>query len=143
MKLVIKQVESAMKMLRRNTLFIGIASLIWLLYRSGTKPSRVRYPCQQACLANVSMYLSPSILLLAHRVICVREILTIRAVLRGVFGVILFFSCFLLIEGILIKVPVHDVPPAGEEMLQHEALGIQLNAENSMGRSVYATSPQA
>jgi len=84
MKTVITQIKSAMKKIRQNTLFIGIASLIWLLYRSGTKPSRARYPCQQACMINVSVYLSPAILPLAHRLIRVRETLTVRVVLRSV-----------------------------------------------------------
>ena len=143
MKTVITQVKSATKKIRQNTLFIGIASLIWLLYRSGTKPSRVRYPCQQACLANVSMYLSPAILPLAHRRIRVRETLTVRAVLRAVCMVTLFFSCFLLIEAIAERVPALYAPPASEAMVEHGAIGIRLNTENSTGRPVYATSPQA
>jgi len=143
MKTVITQVKSATKKIRQNTLFIGIASLIWLLYRSGTKPSRVRYPCQQACLANVSMYLSPAILPLAHRLIRVRETLTVRAVLRAVCMVTLFFSCFLLIEAMAERVPALYAPPVGEAMRRHGAIGIRLNTENSTGRPVYATSPQA
>jgi hypothetical protein len=143
MKTVITQVKSATKKIRQNTLFIGIASLIWLLYRSGTKPSRARYPCQQACLANVSMYLSPAILPLAHRLIRFRETLTVRAVLRAVCMVTLFFSCFLLIGTIAERVPALYTPPVGEAMRQHGAIGIRLNAENSTGRPVYATSPQA
>ncbi|MGD0726754.1 MAG: hypothetical protein ABSB63_14475, partial [Spirochaetia bacterium] len=31
---------------------VGIASLLWLLLRSGMKPSRAAYPCQKAALAN-------------------------------------------------------------------------------------------
>ena len=143
MKTMITQVKSATNKIRQNTLFIGIASLIWLLYRSGTKPSRVRYPCQQACLASVSMYLSPAILPLAHRLIRVRETLTVRAVLRAVCIVTLFFSCFLLIEAIAERAPALYAPPVGEAMPRHGAIGIRLNAENSMGRPVYATSPQA
>ncbi len=37
---------------RRNGLLLGILSLIWLMLRTGTKPSRISYPCQQAAKAN-------------------------------------------------------------------------------------------
>lgn len=35
-----------------NVYILGIASLIWLIIRSGRKPSRINYPCQKAALAN-------------------------------------------------------------------------------------------
>ena len=31
-----------------NILLAGFFALLWLLLRSGTKPSRLAYPCQQA-----------------------------------------------------------------------------------------------
>lgn len=37
---------------------LGIGSLLWLLLRSGTKPSRVRYPCQQAAAGTGSFWLT-------------------------------------------------------------------------------------
>ena len=36
------------KKLTKNTYVIGIVSLLWFLYRTGTKPSRAAYPCQKA-----------------------------------------------------------------------------------------------
>jgi hypothetical protein len=39
----------------------GVASLIWFIFRTGTKPSRVIYPCQRAALANSSILLGLSI----------------------------------------------------------------------------------
>ena len=86
MKTVITQAKSVTKKIQQSTLFIGIASLVWLLYRSGTKPSRMRYPCQQASLANVAKYLWPAILPLAYRLIRVRETLTVRAVYCGLWA---------------------------------------------------------
>ena len=38
-----------------------MASLLWFIFRTGTKPSRIVYPCQRAALANSSMLLSISI----------------------------------------------------------------------------------
>ena len=43
-------------------LWIGIGSVLWLLWRSGTKPSRLRYPCQQAAAGTSSLWLSAFIL---------------------------------------------------------------------------------
>jgi hypothetical protein len=37
--------------------WIGIASLLWFLIRTGTKPRRAAYPCQKAALANASAWL--------------------------------------------------------------------------------------
>jgi len=34
---------------------IAIASIIWLVVRTGTKPSRITYPCQKAAIANVQI----------------------------------------------------------------------------------------
>jgi len=39
----------------------GVASLIWFIFRTGTKPSRMIYPCQRAALANSSILLGLSI----------------------------------------------------------------------------------
>jgi uncharacterized protein (DUF362 family) len=37
----------------RNRFAIAIASLIWLIWRSGSQPKRLAYPCQQAAAANL------------------------------------------------------------------------------------------
>ena len=38
-------------------LVMGIASLLWFVIRTGSKPSRAAYPCQKAALANASAWL--------------------------------------------------------------------------------------
>jgi len=45
------------KRLNQSTLVIGLASLAWLIYRSGTKPSRIVYPCQKAAAVNSYTFL--------------------------------------------------------------------------------------
>jgi len=35
-----------------NVVLVGVLSLVWLLLRSGRKPSRITYPCQRAAMAN-------------------------------------------------------------------------------------------
>ncbi len=40
-----------------GSFLVGAASLLWLLIRTGFKPSRAAYPCQKAALANASVWL--------------------------------------------------------------------------------------
>jgi hypothetical protein len=35
---------------------IAVASTVWFVLRTGTRPSRILYPCQQAALANISLF---------------------------------------------------------------------------------------
>lgn len=42
----------------KGIILLGIASFLWFLFRTGSKPSRIIYPCQQAALAN-SLVLFP------------------------------------------------------------------------------------
>ena len=37
--------------------FIAIASAFWILYRTGLKPSRIQYPCQQTAIANINAFI--------------------------------------------------------------------------------------
>lgn len=39
----------------RNRYAIVLASLVWLIWRSGTQPRRLAYPCQQAAAANLTL----------------------------------------------------------------------------------------
>ena len=45
----------------KHLVLFGVASLIWFIFRTGTKPSRMIYPCQRAALANSSILLGLSI----------------------------------------------------------------------------------
>lgn len=45
----------------RYGLLLGLAGLFWFLYRTGTKPSRIFYPCQRAALINSATLISSSI----------------------------------------------------------------------------------
>lgn len=46
----------------RIEFFIGPLSLIWFLLRTGTRPTRVVYPCQRAAAANVYVWLTTLVL---------------------------------------------------------------------------------
>jgi hypothetical protein len=40
--------------LRNNLFFFGLVNLLWLIFRTGTKPSRITYPCQRSALNTVT-----------------------------------------------------------------------------------------
>ena len=70
---------------------LGLASLAWLLLRSVRNPARLRYPCQQAALGNVSLLLA---LPLAH--VLVRRFRDPRRrLVTGALAVVLFGVLFL------------------------------------------------
>jgi len=46
---------------KSRLLLFGVASILWFLFRTGTKPSRIVYPCQRAALVNSSILLSVSL----------------------------------------------------------------------------------
>lgn len=54
-------------MVFRNRILIAVASLIWLIWRSGTQPRRLAYPCQQAAAVNVGVIAALLIPSLARR----------------------------------------------------------------------------
>ena len=45
----------------KHLVLFGVASFVWFVFRTGTKPSRIMYPCQRAALANSSILLGLSI----------------------------------------------------------------------------------
>src|SRR3989304_9601274 len=45
----------------KHLVLFGAASLAWFIFRTGTKPTRIVYPCQRAALANSSILLGLSI----------------------------------------------------------------------------------
>jgi hypothetical protein len=55
------------KILLGNVYVIGIISLVWLIIRSGRKPSRLSYPCQQAALTNTTILFGGSVMPVAVR----------------------------------------------------------------------------
>jgi len=51
----------------RNVTLVGLLSLAWLLIRSGRKPTRLRYPCQRAALANSMLLFGGAVVPIAAR----------------------------------------------------------------------------
>ncbi|MFX0015305.1 MAG: DUF362 domain-containing protein [Promethearchaeota archaeon] len=44
--------------LKKKLLIFSLVHLLWIFFRTGTKPSRITYPCQQAAIDNLSISLS-------------------------------------------------------------------------------------
>ena len=57
-----RSVRCRLSKILRVEFFIGLLSLIWFLVRTGTKPTRVVYPCQRAAAANIYIWLTTSLL---------------------------------------------------------------------------------
>jgi len=52
--------------LKRNRILLGLASLAWLAWRTGRKPSRARYPCQQAAASNAIVMFGSALAPVVH-----------------------------------------------------------------------------
>jgi hypothetical protein len=50
--------RTAWQFVTGSFLWLGIGAILWLLLRSGTKPDRLRYPCQQAAVGTGAFWLS-------------------------------------------------------------------------------------
>ena len=43
--------------IRNNAFIFGLLSLVWFIFRTGRKPSRATYPCQQIAAVNSNIWL--------------------------------------------------------------------------------------
>jgi len=77
-----------------NALIIGIASLIWLIFRSGAKPSRLQYPCQKVAAHNSAFLLGGiAVPIIAHKLKPLRIKFPTKYIL------LTLFVCLLIILG--------------------------------------------
>lgn len=86
----------------RNRLGLALASLLWLLFRSGSNPKRLSYPCQQVAAFNVGAFLAglgPALFLLRCRDHGSRQPMRLAFGRQAVAGVALFLAALLSIEG--------------------------------------------
>ncbi|MEM1989596.1 MAG: DUF362 domain-containing protein [Candidatus Bathyarchaeia archaeon] len=92
-----RRLSSICERLRRlyfNPFVVGLLSLLWLILRTGTKPSRIVYPCQRAALANtylwLTIYIFPFFHMLYHRFsrrASLKRKVILVAVILAVFGI--------------------------------------------------------
>ncbi len=88
-------------MLVRKRLAVAMASLLWLLWRSGSQPRRISYPGQQVALLNVGAFMADLVpaLFLARRIACPRAAARVAGVRRQLLlGGFMTVSAYLGIE---------------------------------------------
>lgn len=78
-----------------NSLLTGIFALLWLVLRSGTRPSRLAYPCQQAALSTATLVFGAP---LVHALLSARR--AIAAALRSPFGAALAAAAIFVALGV-------------------------------------------
>lgn len=120
---------------------MALASLFWLIYKSGTKPSRIAYPCQRAAVANLSTFalfavMSPLFLYLKKiKVFLTQDFKLNRLSLFTLILVAMFgFGAFLATDYYYIG-PVPSPVESGSE--------INSSFESGSGQIEYATIPAA
>lgn len=116
-----------------NAVLVAVASLFWLLIRSGAKPSRLAYPCQQAALANSTALLTAGMLLLAHRLARIFH-RSLRTRIQRALGV---FFIVLALVGSVGSAPGRWRRSAGA------AGPVGLLQTDARGRDVFLTAPAA
>ncbi len=87
--------ESFLSKIKDYPLIIGLVSLLWLLFRSGSKPSRINYPCQKTCSINVSVFLVPTFLLYCRRIIRRRKLIDIKVFVKPFISAVCIFLIIL------------------------------------------------
>ncbi len=75
---------------------IALSALVWLIFRSGSKPSRITYPCQQAALSTASLALGAPFIM--YIIACFRTILTKLLTPVRIATALLVLSGILLIQ---------------------------------------------
>ena len=56
--LALNSIRSIMLRVRNSFFLLGLLSLFWFILKTGTKPSRMSYPCQRAAAMNGSVWLT-------------------------------------------------------------------------------------
>jgi len=62
---IFEKILSACK-LNENSFMLGLFSLLWLILRTGTKPSRIVYPCQRTAAVNIYLWLTTYMIPFLH-----------------------------------------------------------------------------
>jgi hypothetical protein len=56
------QIKKLMHKARHSFFLVGLAGILWFIFRTGSKPTRMSYPCQQASAASGSLWLAAYVL---------------------------------------------------------------------------------
>lgn len=91
----------------RQRFVVGVASLIWFLYRTGLQPRRMAYPCQRAAVGNIAAVFGGGAILglLTHRRVraLFRRRVIIAGVAIGLFGIAAFHGYEMIAESMEVR----------------------------------------
>ncbi|MDD1720190.1 MAG: DUF362 domain-containing protein, partial [Methanoregulaceae archaeon] len=88
--------------LKHSFFFVGLASIAWLIFRSGTKPVRAVYPCQQAAAATAYLWVATFIVLPLASLFSVRKYARpgkVAFLLAGLILTATVFSALYVLDG--------------------------------------------
>ena len=122
---------------------IGVTSFLWLIWRSGAKPSRLSYPCQQVCAANVALFLSPAVLAVACRFINWREALKPRHLISGVILSVLVFQMVIAGHRFFDDRRLRQAALTSRPQFEHKPIGKAVGSAAGAGLAVFAAVPPA
>jgi len=122
---LIDHLKEVWSQIKENTFTLGIVSLLWLLLRTGTKPSRIVYPCQQAAAANTYALLSSILPFLATT-----PKKTVRFfALKGRIALALFLATLVIGAGVAVWWAVQQ----GEKIPTGQVVGLTLESKLATG----------
>ncbi|MFX1532619.1 MAG: DUF362 domain-containing protein [Promethearchaeota archaeon] len=126
---------------RIGLLFFILANFLWFLLRTGTKPTRITYPCQRAALSNLSLSLSGVFAISIVAVFAnIRNFLSRR---RKILMVILVIIAIIAAGGILWLSygpnPMNLLPPGSDSDQNIQLLLESQNATIFPATDIYVT----
>ena len=80
--------------IRHNFSFFifGLVCIIWFLFRTGTKPSRIEYPCQRASIAGANLWVAVFLFPLVSIIKSHENVRTTRLLGAGIIGFVLIIG---------------------------------------------------
>jgi len=103
-----------LRRLRDSTFIIGLLSIGWLIIRTGRKPSRIVYPCQQAALTNGNIWLATYVLPFLTVAQDGASFFSDRRKVAALVAVVLVASAAVLIPRLGVDLPWGDQGPNGD-----------------------------
>lgn len=131
-----------MHRVKDNFFLLGLTSLLWVAWRSGTKPSRIVYPCQQAAALNANLW----VLTYFAPILAVNDLGTrLRNDWKTLLAVILLFSVGYIYIGdgddletdlTQVNIPLEQIKSSREDASKIYAVTRTNGADNGVDRLI-------